>query len=35
VGTGEEIAEAVAYFLTAGKFVTGQVLAVDVGLSQR
>jgi NAD(P)-dependent dehydrogenase (short-subunit alcohol dehydrogenase family) len=35
VGTGEEIAEAVAYFLTAGNFVTGQVLAVDGGLSQR
>jgi NAD(P)-dependent dehydrogenase (short-subunit alcohol dehydrogenase family) len=34
-GTGEEIAEAVAYFLTASKFVTGQLLAVDGGLSQR
>jgi 3-oxoacyl-[acyl-carrier protein] reductase/pteridine reductase len=34
-GTGEEIAEAVAYFLTASKFVTGQILAVDGGLSQR
>lgn len=34
-GTGEEIAEAVAWFLTASKFVTGQVLAVDGGLSQR
>jgi NAD(P)-dependent dehydrogenase (short-subunit alcohol dehydrogenase family) len=34
-GTGEEIAEAVTYFLTASKFVTGQVMAVDGGLSQR
>ena len=34
-GTGEEIAEGVAYFLTASKFVTGQLLAVDGGLSQR
>ena len=34
-GTGEEIAEAVAYFLTASRFVTGQLLAVDGGLSQR
>ncbi len=34
-GTGEEIAEAVSYFLTASKFVTGQILAVDGGLSQR
>jgi 3-oxoacyl-[acyl-carrier protein] reductase/pteridine reductase len=34
-GTGEEIADAVEYFLTASKFVTGQVLAVDGGLSQR
>jgi NAD(P)-dependent dehydrogenase (short-subunit alcohol dehydrogenase family) len=34
-GTGEEIADAVTYFLTASKFVTGQVLAVDGGLSQR
>jgi 3-oxoacyl-[acyl-carrier protein] reductase/pteridine reductase len=33
-GTGDEIAEAVTYFLTASKFVTGQVLAVDGGLSQ-
>lgn len=31
-GTGEEIAEAVAHFLTCSKFVTGQVLAVDGGL---
>jgi 3-oxoacyl-[acyl-carrier protein] reductase/pteridine reductase len=34
-GTAEEIARAVIYFLTASDFVTGQVLAVDGGLSQR
>jgi NAD(P)-dependent dehydrogenase (short-subunit alcohol dehydrogenase family) len=34
-GTAEEIADAVVYFLTATNFVTGQVLAVDGGLSQR
>jgi 3-oxoacyl-[acyl-carrier protein] reductase/pteridine reductase len=34
-GSAEEIADAVVYFLTAGNFVTGQVLAVDGGLSQR
>jgi len=34
-GTAEEIAEGVLYFLTASNFVTGQVLAVDGGLSQR
>jgi 3-oxoacyl-[acyl-carrier protein] reductase/pteridine reductase len=34
-GTGDEIAEAVLYFLTATQFVTGQVLAVDGGLSQK
>ena len=34
-GSGEEIAEAVAHFLTCSKFVTGQLLAVDGGLSQR
>jgi 3-oxoacyl-[acyl-carrier protein] reductase/pteridine reductase len=34
-GTPEEIADAVVYFLTASKFVTGQVLAVDGGLSQK
>lgn len=33
-GTGEEIADAVAYFLAGPNFVTGQVLAVDGGLSQ-
>ena len=31
-GKGEEIAEAVLYFLTAGDFVTGQTLQVDGGL---
>ncbi len=34
-GTAAEIAEAVLYFLTATNFVTGQVLAVDGGLSLR
>lgn len=34
-GTGEEIAEAVFYFLSATPFVTGQILAVDGGLSQQ
>lgn len=34
-GTVEEVAEAVLYFLNASNFVTGQVLAVDGGLSQR
>jgi len=34
-GTPDEIAAAVAYFLRASNFVTGQVLAVDGGLSQR
>jgi NAD(P)-dependent dehydrogenase (short-subunit alcohol dehydrogenase family) len=34
-GTPEEIADAVLYFLNATNFVTGQVLAVDGGLSQR
>jgi len=34
-GTAEEIADAAIYFLTATNFVTGQVLAVDGGLSQR
>jgi NAD(P)-dependent dehydrogenase (short-subunit alcohol dehydrogenase family) len=33
-GTGEEIANAVLFFLTTSDFVTGQVLAVDGGLSQ-
>jgi 3-oxoacyl-[acyl-carrier protein] reductase/pteridine reductase len=34
-GTGEEIAGAVLSFLTATPFITGQVLAVDGGLSLR
>jgi 3-oxoacyl-[acyl-carrier protein] reductase/pteridine reductase len=34
-GTADEIADAVVYFLTATKFVTGQVITVDGGLSQR
>lgn len=34
-GTPEEIADAVVYFLKATEFVTGQVLAVDGGLSLR
>jgi NAD(P)-dependent dehydrogenase (short-subunit alcohol dehydrogenase family) len=34
-GTPGEIADAVVYFLKASEFVTGQVLAVDGGLSQR
>jgi 3-oxoacyl-[acyl-carrier protein] reductase/pteridine reductase len=34
-GTADEIADAVLYFLTASDFVTGQLLAVDGGLSQR
>ena len=33
-GTPEEIADAVVFFLSASDFVTGQVLAVDGGLSQ-
>jgi NAD(P)-dependent dehydrogenase (short-subunit alcohol dehydrogenase family) len=31
-GTGEEIAEAVMFFATAPKFITGQIMAVDGGL---
>ena len=34
-GTGEEIAETVLHFLTASDFLTGQVIAVDGGLSLR
>ena len=34
-GTADEIAGAVLYFLSATNFVTGQILAVDGGLSQR
>ena len=32
-GTGEDIAEAVFFFATAPHFITGQILAVDGGLS--
>lgn len=35
VGTPEEVADAVLYFLNAGNFITGQILAVDGGLSQK
>ena len=34
-GTAAEIADAVTYFLKATNYVTGQILAVDGGLSQR
>jgi 3-oxoacyl-[acyl-carrier protein] reductase/pteridine reductase len=34
-GKPEEVADAVHYFLTAPMFITGQLLAVDGGLSQR
>jgi 3-oxoacyl-[acyl-carrier protein] reductase/pteridine reductase len=34
-GKPEEVANAVHYFLTAPTFITGQILAVDGGLSQR
>jgi len=34
-GTPDEIADAVVFFLTASNFITGQVLAVDGGLSQK
>lgn len=34
-GTGDEIAEAVLFFLDSTKFITGQLVAVDGGLSQR
>lgn len=32
-GTGDEIADAVLYFLEASNFVTGQIIAVDGGLA--
>ena len=31
-GTGEEIAEAVLFFLKSSQFTTGQLMAVDGGL---
>jgi NAD(P)-dependent dehydrogenase (short-subunit alcohol dehydrogenase family) len=34
-GTADEIADAVLFFLTTNTFVTGQVIAVDGGLSQK
>lgn len=34
-GTADEIADAVVFFLSASNFITGQVLAVDGGLSQK
>ena len=34
-GTADEIADAVLYFMEATNFVTGQILAVDGGLSQK
>ena len=34
-GTPDEIADAVLYFLTASNFITGQLIAVDGGLSLR
>src|SRR5579864_3854625 len=34
-GTADEIADAVVFYLTASDFITGQVLAVDGGLSQK
>lgn len=34
-GTADDIADAVLFFLTTNTFVTGQVLAVDGGLSQK
>jgi 3-oxoacyl-[acyl-carrier protein] reductase/pteridine reductase len=34
-GTGDEVAAAVEFFLSASEFVTGQILAVDGGLSLR
>ena len=34
-GTGDEVAEAVIFFLESTAFITGQLIAVDGGLSQR
>jgi NAD(P)-dependent dehydrogenase (short-subunit alcohol dehydrogenase family) len=34
-GKPEDIADAVRFFLTSSDFVTGQILAIDGGLSQR
>ena len=32
-GTGQDVADAVSWFLTSSKFVTGQIVAIDGGLS--
>jgi NAD(P)-dependent dehydrogenase (short-subunit alcohol dehydrogenase family) len=34
-GTADEVADAVLFFLTASNFITGQIVAVDGGLSQK
>jgi 3-oxoacyl-[acyl-carrier protein] reductase/pteridine reductase len=34
-GTGEDVADAVSFFLNSTKFITGQLVAVDGGLSLR
>ena len=34
-GTGDEIADGVLFFLRASNFITGQILAIDGGLSQK
>ena len=34
-GTGDEVAEAVLFYLKSTRFITGQITAVDGGLSQR
>jgi 3-oxoacyl-[acyl-carrier protein] reductase/pteridine reductase len=34
-GTADEIADAVVFFLSASNFITGQIMAVDGGLSQK
>jgi len=34
-GTGDDIAEAVLFFLDSTRFITGQVVAVDGALSQK
>ena len=34
-GTGDDIADAVLFFLSTTTFITGQILAVNGGLSQK
>jgi NAD(P)-dependent dehydrogenase (short-subunit alcohol dehydrogenase family) len=34
-GTGEDVADAVSYFMRAPNFITGQIMAVDGGLADR